>query len=132
MSRNAKGSGGGSTRKDERLSGTKARRALDTPRATCTHCTFVETHGYSPPGEYHCPDCHATWKGLSAAHCVQCCHTFTSDTAFDLHLEGDGCKDPASARRKNGMALYRLIQRADGPAWAIAPVSHSPYAKKGA
>lgn len=100
--------------------------------ADCPTCTEIETRGYSPPGLYHCDECHATWRGLSTSHCARCHHTFTSDTAFDLHLKGDSCKDPASARRENGMALYRLIHRADGPAWALAPVSHSPYAKRGA
>lgn len=103
----------------------------ETVERVCAICTFAEEHGYTEV--FHCPDCHRSWRGLAEAHCPnrECCQHFTSDAAFDLHLtEKDGCKDPASARRKNGMAVYRLVERAGGPAWSLAPLSKSPYASK--
>lgn len=93
-----------------------------TAEKVCNVCAFAEEHGYTPDDLAHCDGCHRSWKGHAVAHCSECHATFTSDTGFDLHLKGDGCKDPATARRKNGFALYRLVERFGGPTWALAPV----------
>lgn len=91
----------------------------------CEVCVFADENGYTDIA--HCPECHRSWKGHAVAHCPTCHATFTSDTAFDLHLSADGCKDPSTARRRNGIALYRLVERFGGPAWAMAPVVASNH-----
>lgn len=97
---------------------------------TCDICIFAKQHGHWPEAVIHCDDCHRSWHGLAEAHCPQCCAHFTSDSAFDLHLTGDGCKDPATARRKNGFALYRLVERFGGSCWSLAPAVINHYARE--
>jgi hypothetical protein len=51
--------------------------------------------------------CHASWTRTSAtAHCMTCHRTFSSPSAFDMHLLSEGCTDPAGVLTRKGDARF--------------------------
>jgi len=59
-----------------------------------------------------CSRCGSTWTALSAAHCGECCVTFSGVNLFDRHRyvtrDHGGCVDPAEMMEKGRrVAFYR-------------------------
>jgi hypothetical protein len=79
-----------------------------------------------------CPDCEREWSGLKEAHCATCCAHFTSDRAFDRHLNPldaeEPCSDPATMKRRNGKPLFESIERKHGPTWKFKDDRVHPFA----
>lgn len=62
----------------------------------------------------HCYGCHASWRGIAAAH-TKCCHlTFSSNLAADLHLVRGKCTDPALVQDEDERFVFDAVVRADG------------------
>jgi hypothetical protein len=87
---------------------------------SCAICLLDWWDGFS-----HCPDCHRSWQGHAQAHCAGCCRHFLSDSSFDLHLEGAGCRNPATIRARNGRPLFKRTHLKDGDAWCESNLRHA-------
>lgn len=84
-------------------------------RSLCPTCRL----GDLPADISHCSTCHRTWPGDSSqVHCADCCHHFTSTTAFDIHRAGGECRDPQALISETGKPRLRVVRRKFGLAWA--------------
>jgi hypothetical protein len=77
----------------------------------------------------HCPRCGRVWRSNRQAHCCACHRHFASDTAFDRHLDDEGCSSPKRLRNRSGEPIFKLVELAGGPAWAIADERPHPFAE---
>lgn len=75
--------------------------AAGSATAVGTECPFCADLPH--PVATHCRGCCASWnRTTKTAHCATCHRTFTSPSAFDMHLLTRGCTDPAEVRTKAG------------------------------
>lgn len=83
----------------------------------------------SHPG--YCPKCEREWNGSSLCHCATCCETFSSDSAFDLHLASPNadinCYDPATLVAGSGKPRLVVVAREWGPVWARPTYGAHPF-----
>lgn len=80
----------------------------------------AEIGWYGDPKIHHCRDCHRTWTGTSQAHCVNCHHHFSSNSAADRHLVNDSCYPPQEVRDSNGVPKLGLRKDKYGYTWSFA------------
>lgn len=80
----------------------------------------AELGWYGDPKIHHCRDCHRTWTGTSQAHCVNCHHHFSSNSAADRHLVNDSCYPPQEVRDSNGVPRLGLRKDKYGYTWSFA------------
>lgn len=83
----------------------------------CVLCAHAEEHGSWPSSHQgtHC-ECHRSWSGGAECHCASCHEHFSSASVFDSHLPHCG-KDMSAVASKNGLPLFELRNRLDGPIW---------------
>lgn len=86
----------------------------------CGICAFAEEHGYTEGNDAHCRICHRSWGGLAEAHCGKCHRQFGGMTAFDAHMRGDVCRDPAGVKVTSGAPRFRVVMRKHGAVWVQA------------
>lgn len=99
----------------------------------CQTCAFIEEKGYSPPGVFHCSGtdgCHRSWKSHAECHCATCHRSFGGDEAFQAHIVGDVCRDPAQLKTKAGVPRFRPIEREGGFVW-VSVRPETPRARRG-
>jgi hypothetical protein len=77
--------------------------------------------------EPHSCQCGRQWAGGRPAHCAGCHRTFSSDSAFDLHLIAppqfgpppfETCRDPASLTKGDGTPRLEMVVARFGPVWS--------------